>query len=115
EFQQSLAASTTAQECWVVLRNACREAGFSYVALRAGGQFLEDENKRQQTGPSLWCVQVPLSGSDYVVFRQDPRLTELAILIVPFVDGLRSKLSLPEVPAETVVAQMRKVPTALAS
>jgi hypothetical protein len=115
EYQQAIAAANTAQECWVVLRNACREAGFSYVALRAGGQFLEDENKRQQAGPSVWCVQVPLSGSDYVIFRQDPRLTELAILIVPIVDGLRSKLSLPEVSAETVVAQMRKVPTALAS
>jgi UDP-GlcNAc:undecaprenyl-phosphate GlcNAc-1-phosphate transferase len=115
EFQQSIAGATTAQECWVVLRNACREAGFSYVALRASGQFLEDDNKRQQPGPSVWCVQVPLGGSDYVIFRQDPRLTELAILIVPFVDGLRSKLSLPEVAAETGAAQMRKVPTALAS
>ena len=103
------------QECWVVLRNACREAGFTYVALRIGGVFLEAETKRAQLATPLWCVQVPLGGSDFVVFRQDPRLTELALLIVPFVDGLRSKLSTAALPAEDVVAQMRTVPTALAS
>ena len=115
EFQQSLALSSTAQECWVVLRNACMEAGFCYVALRVGDQFLEDEAIRPQQTPPLWCVQVPLNGSDFVVFRHDPRLTELSILIVPFVDGLRSKLSSSERLAENVVAHMRKAPAALAS
>src|ERR1035438_2177187 len=86
EYQQSIACASTVPECWAVLRNACREAGFTYVAMRAGGQFFEDETKPAQLAPPLWCVQVPLGGSDFVVFRQDPRLTELALLIVPFVD-----------------------------
>jgi UDP-GlcNAc:undecaprenyl-phosphate GlcNAc-1-phosphate transferase len=115
DYQQSIAAAATVTECWTILRNACREAGFSYVAMRFDGRVYEDEAKRPQPGPSLWSVQIPIGGSDFVIFRHDPRLTELAILIAPFAEGLRSKLSPAETVAEHAAAVMTKVSTALAS
>ena len=114
EYQQSIASSTTAQECWSALRVACREAEFSYVAMRVGEQFFEDHTKRPQPGISLWCLQVPLGGSDFVVFQHDPRLTELAILIAPFVEGLRSKLATPEALTQNVAVTMRTADASMA-
>jgi len=91
EYEQSLASARTVDECWLALRNTCREAKFSYVALRVNGQFFEDEPKTPHTGEGE-RLQVQLSSSDIAIFRHDPDMPELAMLMAPVVESLRKKL-----------------------
>jgi UDP-GlcNAc:undecaprenyl-phosphate GlcNAc-1-phosphate transferase len=108
EYQQSLAFSNDVEGYWLALRQACREAEFTYVAMSVNNQFFEDEVKRPSVPPTLWSLQAPLGGSDFVIFKHDPRLTEVAILIAPMVEGLRAKLGVPEQGLESMAATMRK-------
>jgi hypothetical protein len=86
-----LASAKTVDECWLALRNTCRDAKFSYVALRVNGRFFEDEPKTPSAGEGE-RLQVELSPSDVAVFRHDPDMPELAMLMAPVVESLRKKL-----------------------
>jgi hypothetical protein len=92
EYEQSLAAAMTLEECWLALRNTCREADFSYVALRVDGKFFEDALNGPRQNPAAY-LQIALSSSDSATFSHDPTSPELAMLIAPFFEGLRAKLS----------------------
>lgn len=113
EFQELIAFSATEDECWLVLRQACQEAGFSYVALRIGDFYYAEEIKGALAGRTHWCTHVPLGGSDFVAFHHDPRATELASLIGPFAEGIRAQLTVSEYPSEKVVVTMQQATRAL--
>ena len=81
----------TLEECWLALRNICREADFTYVALRVDGKFFEDKLNGLRQNPAAY-LQIALSPSDSATFSHDPTSPELAMLIAPFFEGLRSKL-----------------------
>ena len=100
EYEESLAAAKTLEDCWAVLKNTCREASFNYVAMRVNGRFFEDELETSQVMARR--VKISFARSDEAIFGHDPRLAAQAMLIAPLAERLQDKLSWlqPTVPAE---------------
>ena len=89
DYNDLLAKAETIDECWLVLRDACREAEFHTVSLRIGPRvYTYGTCDRQQSR----VVQMWLSASDYVTFGIDPGRTWLTMLVAPFVERLHAKL-----------------------
>jgi len=91
EYQDSLALANTVEECWLALRDTCRQAQFNYVALRICGESFSDEQQHEY-GEQAWRIHVPLANSDSVTFCRDPNMPELGMLIGPLIEGLQAKL-----------------------
>jgi UDP-GlcNAc:undecaprenyl-phosphate GlcNAc-1-phosphate transferase len=91
EYEESLAAAKTVEECWTVLKNTCREANLSYVSMRVNGRNFED-----QLNPGLAAdrrLHFKLSRSDEAIFGHDPSLAAQGMLIAPLAERLQEKLN----------------------
>ncbi|HLX43926.1 MAG TPA: MraY family glycosyltransferase [Bryobacteraceae bacterium] len=92
EYEECLAAATNVEECWVALRDTCRQAEFSYVALRVGGDWFEERLPQHEPREASSRLQVPLLPSGSITFGRDPKKSELGMLIGPFAGALQAKL-----------------------
>jgi UDP-GlcNAc:undecaprenyl-phosphate GlcNAc-1-phosphate transferase len=91
EYEQCISAASTVEECWLALKNACREAEFDYVSMRVNGLYFEDELRPAvQAGRRL---HIKLSRSDEATFGHDPTLPAQAMLIAPLAVQLQESLS----------------------
>lgn len=90
EYQDCMMGANTIDECWEALRTACRQAKFSYIGLRLGGQSFVDE--LNPCGELTRRLHIPLSPTDSVTFGGDSSNPELMMLIGPFVEALQAKL-----------------------
>jgi UDP-GlcNAc:undecaprenyl-phosphate GlcNAc-1-phosphate transferase len=90
DYEESLSAAKTVDECWTALKNTCREAKFSYVSMRVNGRSFEDGLKPAFAAGR--CLHVTLSRSDEAIFGHDPKLTTQAMLIAPLADRLEEQL-----------------------
>ena len=104
EFEELLSKAQTIEQCWVVLRDACREAEFQSVCLRFAGNTFLDEHQVRAPHPTR-ILQMWLSPTDSVTFGMDSRRSWLAMLVAPFVERLEAKLAVvaPQ-PAQTLAA-----------
>jgi UDP-GlcNAc:undecaprenyl-phosphate/decaprenyl-phosphate GlcNAc-1-phosphate transferase len=91
EYEESLAAAKTVEECWLVLKNTCWEANFSYVSMRVNGRYFENELQPALTAARR--LHVTLSRSAEATFEHEPSLAAQAMLIAPLADRLQEKLS----------------------
>ncbi|MBV8807599.1 MAG: undecaprenyl/decaprenyl-phosphate alpha-N-acetylglucosaminyl 1-phosphate transferase [Acidobacteriaceae bacterium] len=90
-YGESLKAAQTIEECWRLVRAVAREFGFTYVGLRLAGHKYEEQ--LSSTANADWVLQIPVSDSDYVLFKhQFERSAVLAIS--PLADLLHRSLSL---------------------
>ena len=105
EYDDLLAKADNLDECWIALRDACREAEFRSVSLRIAGRVFLDEHQIRTPQPSR-ILQMWLSASDSVTFGMDPRRLWLAMLVAPFVERLEAKLATiaPEQPVQARAA-----------
>jgi UDP-GlcNAc:undecaprenyl-phosphate GlcNAc-1-phosphate transferase len=63
-LESSLAAASTPNDCWIAIREACRQLGFHRVRLCLLG---ETYNEKLQPGSrTCWTVTIPVSDHDYV-------------------------------------------------
>ncbi len=92
EFEDLLSKAQTLDQCWIVLRDACREAEFQSVGLRIAGRVFSDEHLIRAPQPTR-ILQMWLSASDSVTFGMDSRRLWLAMLVAPFVERLEAKLA----------------------
>jgi UDP-GlcNAc:undecaprenyl-phosphate GlcNAc-1-phosphate transferase len=92
DYEQSLVAANSLEECWQAMRNACYDAGFSHVGLIVGGRSFEDELRPASDARGRWQLRIPLSVSDYALFTQDSLCSTSATLVVPIVEALQGKL-----------------------
>ncbi len=91
EYEESLAGANTLEECWVVLRNTCRETSFNYLALNLNGRYFEEEIR--PASASSERLHISLSHSDEATFGLDPSLTGPAMLIAPLIQRFQWKVS----------------------
>ena len=90
EYEQSLAAATTLEDCWQVLKHTCREANFSHVSMRIEGRYFTDDLQPDAKAARL---HLNLDGSNEVTFGHNPALATQAMLIAPLAESLQRKLS----------------------
>jgi UDP-GlcNAc:undecaprenyl-phosphate GlcNAc-1-phosphate transferase len=92
EYEASLAAAKSVEECWQALRQTCRETNFSYVSMHANGRYFEDELR--PSSATSRRLQVTLARSGDATFGHDPTMPIQAMLIAPLAERLQEKLTL---------------------
>jgi UDP-GlcNAc:undecaprenyl-phosphate/decaprenyl-phosphate GlcNAc-1-phosphate transferase len=90
EYEVNMAAARTLEECWLALRNACREAEFDYVCMRVNGRHFEDDLRPPIKGGSR--MNIRLSRSDEAIFGHNPGSAAQVMLIAPLAERLQEKL-----------------------
>jgi UDP-GlcNAc:undecaprenyl-phosphate GlcNAc-1-phosphate transferase len=90
EFQVSLVACNSFEQCWDLVGDACQRFGFAAVELGFQGQKFEE--RFEPASSNFWTLRVPLNVHDYLHLSapSDSLLTSAATL--PFVDLLRAAL-----------------------
>jgi UDP-GlcNAc:undecaprenyl-phosphate GlcNAc-1-phosphate transferase len=89
-FEASLAAASTPEDCWMVLRRWHREFGFYQIEVQmAGRKFRECA----ETPPfRSWKVTVPISSVSYVELSRAFGPAQQHHVVASFVDVLRKEL-----------------------
>jgi UDP-GlcNAc:undecaprenyl-phosphate GlcNAc-1-phosphate transferase len=90
EYEESLAAADNIDQCWVALRNACREANLSYVSLRIDGRPFEERLQAASTSDARVSFSLLSSGS--ATFGYDPTLPGSVAIVVSLAERLQKKL-----------------------
>jgi len=90
-FESSLRAASTPEDCWNVLRNGHREFGFHQIeVLMSGRRF----RQCAETQPfHSWKVTVPISALSYVELSRVFGPAQQHQVVAPFVDVLRRVLA----------------------
>jgi UDP-GlcNAc:undecaprenyl-phosphate GlcNAc-1-phosphate transferase len=95
-FEESLRKAETREECWTALMEAAREYGYDTLQARIGGRdfhmtldWEEHEISRPVHG---WSLQIPLSGSDYVMLERISRSEGQLARVGPFADMIQRTL-----------------------
>jgi UDP-GlcNAc:undecaprenyl-phosphate GlcNAc-1-phosphate transferase len=80
EYEESLGAAKTLDECWTVLQGACRHGDFNYVSVRTGVQLFE-AMLRPTSGAAGFQHTIAWSGPDSATFGYDGRTPNPDILV----------------------------------
>ena len=91
EYEEALARAKTVEDCWLALKNTCREANFSYISMRVNGQCFEDQLQPAFVG--VRRLSIALSRSDEATFGHDACAAAPAMLIAPLAERLQEKLN----------------------
>jgi UDP-GlcNAc:undecaprenyl-phosphate GlcNAc-1-phosphate transferase len=83
-LEQTLAAATTAEECWVAVRAASEDLGFSQLCMRLNGTFYEDRFSRHLSAQQTCTMRVPLSSTEFVNVGHDFFNAPAPLIIAPF-------------------------------
>jgi UDP-GlcNAc:undecaprenyl-phosphate/decaprenyl-phosphate GlcNAc-1-phosphate transferase len=90
-LEESLAAASTPEDCWNVLRRACRECGFYQIEVQlADRKFRECAENRPFES---WKVTVPISEFSYVELHRGFGPAQQHQVVAAFVDVLRRVLA----------------------
>jgi len=89
-LEDSLAAASTREECWDVLRRGYREFGFYRIDVQMAGQKLSDCAEMQPF--QSWKVTVPISADSYVELYRGFGPAQQHQVVASFVDVLRKVL-----------------------
>lgn len=94
-FEQKLAATSSLDEAWDVLRNAYGGFGFGAISMEAGGRWFS-ENSDDAVQTSTWQMHLIFPGGEYVSLTRVSASSNPASIAVPFADSvfrvLNSKL-----------------------
>jgi UDP-GlcNAc:undecaprenyl-phosphate GlcNAc-1-phosphate transferase len=111
EYQESLAAASTVEECWKAVCEASSAAGFRYVALQLDGNHFETANEVTEENHSP-RISIPLlAGSGQMLFVQASRALGSAMWIAPIVEVLEERLQVQRLLSQS--DKPRKRPEAL--
>ena len=86
--EESLRAAANSEECWLAIRTAGREFGFSQIGLRLAGQNFQEHF--DQAAGRCWTLHVPLSELDFVQLTR--RFESFTAPVTPLVDLLHRVL-----------------------
>ncbi len=80
-YEESLMVAQSVEDCWRTLRAIAREFRFTHVQLRLMGSSFEEQ---LDTSPNAhWVLNIPVSGSDYVLFKYQFASSSAAVAIAP--------------------------------
>ena len=80
DYEDSLGAAKTLDECWSVLQHACRHGDFNYVSVRTGVRLFE-ATLRATSGSAGFQHTIAWSGPDSATFGYDGRTPNPDILV----------------------------------
>lgn len=83
-LEESLAAATTPEECWLALRAAAQELGFSQLCMRLNGAFYQTRFPGNADDPQACTTRVPLSATEFVNVGHEFHSRTAPIVMVPF-------------------------------
>jgi len=89
-LEESLAAASTPEDCWNVLRRHYREFGFYRIELQMAGQKLSDCAEMQPL--QSWKVTVPISDISYIELHRGFGPAQQHQVVASFVDVMRKVL-----------------------
>jgi len=65
-FEETLSEVETAEQCWEVVRDACRDFGFARVVMHLSPEGRDQWFRHPASSSSCWMLRIPLSQTDYV-------------------------------------------------
>jgi len=90
-LEESLAAASTPEDCWNVLRRGCRECGFHQIEVQLADRKFRECAEIQPL--ESWKVTVPISEFSYVELHRGFGPAQQHQVVAAFVDVLRRVLA----------------------
>jgi UDP-GlcNAc:undecaprenyl-phosphate GlcNAc-1-phosphate transferase len=90
-YEESLAAANNVDECWRTIRQIAREFRFTCVELKIGDHSYEEKLDSSVNGQ--WMLHIPVSESDYVLFKYQFEASPSVLAIGPLANLLRRSLA----------------------
>jgi UDP-GlcNAc:undecaprenyl-phosphate/decaprenyl-phosphate GlcNAc-1-phosphate transferase len=91
-LQDVISTRPNIEDFWLVLRDTCKDLGFSHVSLHLGGLEFED-TFAEQDNPEDWSVRVALSPEDSIVVRHAVNAPLQAMVAVPFIETMHRQFA----------------------
>jgi UDP-GlcNAc:undecaprenyl-phosphate/decaprenyl-phosphate GlcNAc-1-phosphate transferase len=91
DYEESLRAAETIEECWCTVRAIAHEFRFSHVQLKLGGCGYEEQ--LDTSSNAHWVLHIPVSNSEYVLLRYRFEASSAGLAIAPLADLLHRSLS----------------------
>ncbi len=94
-FHEAVAGSRVMEDCWPVIREACRDFGFSSIEFHVGQNTFEetfDPAVRYRRMEDDWTVRIDLENGDYAVIRHPLHAPLQSMIILPFFEEMHGQL-----------------------
>lgn len=94
-FQEAVAHSRLMEDCWPVIREACRDFGFTSIKFQVGENTFEetfDPSAHYRRTEDDWTVRIELADGDYAVIRHPLHAPLQSMIILPFLEAMHVQL-----------------------
>lgn len=108
-FDEALAASTTAEDRWTVICEACRQFGFTQAELQFNGQRFE-ETLADTNGDPVWNLDIPLAGSGRLRLTRRFGESHVPTVLAPIAEALHKHLCGNGVPQSNSASHAKATP-----
>lgn len=114
-LRETLSEARTAEDCWIVLREACRELEFSSIRMVLEGQTFQDSFEPTPLGP-IWQMKLVLRNQGSIVLGRAALLSSLNLdaflgLVQATIEerNTAADTAIPEVPEITLLGAKARV------
>src|SRR5580658_4961307 len=90
-FDEALAKSSTPEERWTVICNACRQFGFTHAELQLNGRRFE-ETLADTNGNAVWNLDIPVAGDGHLRLTRCFGESRLPTALAPIAETLHKHL-----------------------
>lgn len=99
-FQEAVSRSASGEECWPIIKEACRDFGFTSVQLCVGNTSFEETFVRNtpRKDEDDWSVRIELARGDYAIVRHPLNAPLQSMIILPFLEVMHGLLLAKEAP-----------------
>lgn len=106
-LEDALASASTVDECWIALRGATQELGFSELAMRFDETFYQEHFcPPSQDSLQRWTIRIPIAENGFINVGHNFEHPVPAMVIAPLADTVRRVLE-PKLPSLTFPVHVR--------
>jgi len=94
-FHEAVSHSRMMEDCWPVIREACRDFGFTSIQFQVGENTFEeifDPRASYRRAEDDWTVRIDLTDGDYAVIRHPLNAPLQSMMILPFLEEMHGQL-----------------------